>query len=223
MEITRTQTLTRRPPFRIEFTDNDSDRELTQRRLDALLFANAEIEYDKSLYRSERQRFEAGMMRRPLSIQQTFAYFGLMLGVFPPAALFTRFSLDTMVMVEDSWIILPFILIIMLSATVGYLSGKLVGKTVLEAEKLSWTRMLLVLPFVGLVWGIAAGSAGGIIVFIVGAFFGALLGSIVGACALPVFAIFHRIIKRGEFVELKHFLPIAFGVALAISAFMLGL
>lgn len=221
MEITRTQTLTRRPPFRIELTDND--RELTQRRLDALLFANAEIEYDKSLYRSERERFEAEMMRRPLSIQQTFAYFGLMLGVFPPAALFTRFSLDTMVLREDAWLILPFTLIILLSATVGRLTGKLVAKQVLEAEKLSWTRMLLVLPFVGLVWGIAAGAAGGLIVFIVGAFFGALIGSIVGALVLPVFAIFHRIVKRGEFIELKHFLPIALGVALTISAFILGL
>lgn len=223
MEITRTQTLTRRPPYRIEFTDNDSDRELTQRRLDALLFANAEIEYDKSLYRSDRERLEAEMMRRPLSVQQTFAYFGLMLGVFPPAALFTRFSLDTMVLREEAWMLIPFALINILSAAVGYFSGKLVGRTVLEAEKLSWTRMLLVLPFVGLVWGIAAGGAGGLIVFIVGAFFGAFVGSIVGAFALPVFAVFHRSLKRGEFIELKHFLPIAFGVALAISAFILGL
>ncbi len=175
------------------------------------------------MYRSDRERLEAEMMRKPLSIQQTFAYLGLLLGIFPPAALFARFSLDTSVLQDDAWILILFAIINLLSATVGYFSGKLVGSTVLEAEKLSWTRMLLVLPFVGMVWGIAAGGAGGLIVFIIGAFFGALVGGIVGSFALPVFTVFHRSLKRGESIELKHFLPIAFGIALSISAFILGL
>ncbi len=79
------------------------------------------------------------------------------------------------------------------------------------------------LPFVGILWGIMAGGAGGIISFVVGAFFGPLIGSLVGAAALPFFSIFHRLLKRGDKMENKHFLPLAFGIAFIISAFFLGL
>ena len=65
--------------------------------------------------------------------------------------------------------------------------------------------MILALPFLGLLWGIVSGGAGGIIVFIIGAFFGALLGGIVGSVALPAFTILHRSLKKGEMIELKHF------------------
>jgi hypothetical protein len=68
-----------------------------------------------------------------------------------------------------------------------------------------------------------AGGAGGIIIFGVGAFFGAMVGSLVGSVALPFFSIFHRLLKRGDKIESKHFLPLAFGIAFIISAFFLGL
>ncbi len=83
--------------------------------------------------------------------------------------------------------------------------------------------MLLVSPFVGMCWGILAGGAGGTIIFVVGALVGALLGAIVGALALPIFTVFHRLLKRGDQIEEKHFLPLAFGITLVISAFVLGL
>lgn len=83
--------------------------------------------------------------------------------------------------------------------------------------------MLLALPFVGILWGILAGGAGGIIIFVVGAVFGAMLGAAVGSVALPVFAIFHRLLKTGEFIDRRQFLPLAFGITLIISAFILGL
>ncbi len=69
----------------------------------------------------------------------------------------------------------------------------------------------------------AVPKAGGTIIFVVGALVGALLGAIVGALALPIFTVFHRLLKRGDQIEEKHFLPLAFGTALAISAFVLGL
>ena len=83
--------------------------------------------------------------------------------------------------------------------------------------------MLLTMPFIGFLWGASAGAAGGVVIFIFGALFGAVLGGIVGAAALPVFATLHRWLKKGEFIELKHFLPLAFGIVLTICGFILGL
>ena len=111
----------------------------------------------------------------------------------------------------------------LISAVVGYFSGKFIGKTVGELEKASWMKMLFVLPFIGIVWGILAGGAGGIIVFIVGALFGASLGAMVGSVALPIFTIFHRLLKKGDVIDGKLFFPIAFGITLIICAFILGL
>jgi hypothetical protein len=83
--------------------------------------------------------------------------------------------------------------------------------------------MILMMPLIGLLWGMISGGAGGVIVFIFGAFFGAILGGIVGSLALPLFTIFHRLMKKGENIELKHFLPIAFGITFIICGFILGL
>jgi hypothetical protein len=74
-----------------------------------------------------------------------------------------------------------------------------------------------------ILWGIIAGGSGGLIIFLVGAFFGAFVGGTVGAVALPAFAVFHRVLKRGDVMEYKHFLPLALGVTLTICSFILGL
>ena len=83
--------------------------------------------------------------------------------------------------------------------------------------------MLPALALIGLLWGAVSGAAGGVIVFFFGAFFGAVLGGIVGSVALPLFTVFHRWLKKGESIELKHFLPVAFGVTFVICGFILGL
>jgi hypothetical protein len=67
------------------------------------------------------------------------------------------------------------------------------------------------------------GAAGGIFIFIIGALFGAILAAMVGSIAVPAFTIFHRLLKRGEMIERKHFLPLAFGITFIITAFILGL
>jgi hypothetical protein len=83
--------------------------------------------------------------------------------------------------------------------------------------------MVFALPFRGVLWGIITGGAGGIIVFFIGAFFGALLGSMVGSVALPAFTVFHRLLKKGDLMDARHFLPIGFGVTFIICALILGL
>jgi len=167
---------------------------------------------------------EAALLKNPVSLENTFAYFGLLLGVFPPAAMFTRFLIDARIFQsEDFWILGVIFIVNLISAVVGYFSGKLIGKIVGELEKISWHKMILALPFVGILWGIIAGGAGGIIIFIIGAFFGAFLGATVGSVALPAFAILHRLLKRGDEIDRKHFLPLAVGITFIISAFFLGL
>lgn len=185
---------------------------------------NAQTARERSLYASEKEKIEAESMKNPLSSEQAFSYLGLLLGAFTPAAFFTRILLDGKnFRIEDAWVLGVMFVVNLISAAVGFFSGKLIGMTVREVEKLSWTKMVLLLPFVGITWGILAGGAGGVIIFIIGAIFGALLGALVGAAALPIFTIFHRLLKRGDKIERKHFLPLAFGTSLIVSAFILGL
>ena len=172
------------------------------------------------MYNSDREEMEAGMMKNPLSLEQTFSYLGLLLGAFPPAAMFIRFAVDGKI---DGWVFGVMFIINLISAVVGFFSGKVVAKMVRLAESTSWTSMLLLLPVIGLIWGIVTGAAGGVVVFFFGAFFGAVLGGIVGGIALPFFTIFHRLLKKGESIELKHFLPVAFGVTFVICGYILGL
>lgn len=222
MESAKTQTATYRNDFNPLV--NDGGDEITLKRLNTLLNLNAETSREKTMFRSERERTEAALMKDPLTEKQAFAYFGLLLGTFPPAAIFARLLTDAgNLHGDDYWMIGVMAIVNLISAIVGYFSGKLIGKIVASFEKLSWTKMLLAMPFIGILWGIMAGGAGGIIIFVVGAVFGAMLGAAVGSIALPVFAVFHRLLKTGDVIDRREFLPLAFGITLAISAFILGL
>lgn len=222
METRNTPTANR--PFDLAFASRQSDDELTQKRLDALLALNAQTAREQSLFRSEQEKIDGALMEKPWSVEKTFAHFGLLLGVFPPLAMFFKFfSVEGVFRAENFWLIGVIAIINLISAVVGYFSGKFVGRLVAELEKLSWSKMILTLPFIGMFWGILAGGAGGVIVFGIGAIFGAMLGAAVGAVALPAFTIIHRLLKTGDKFERKHFLPVGFGIALVISAFILGL
>lgn len=221
MEYGNTTAAARRRAPLAEFDGSD---QLVRQRLIALLETNAKIAREKSIFASETEKLDYALMKNPLSVEKAFAHFGLLLGTFPPAAFFTRFFIDARIpQSSDFWILGVVAVVILICAVVGYFSGKFIGKAVSRLEKASWSKMLAALPFVGIFWGMMAGGAGGIIIFVVGAFFGALIGGLVGGAALPVFTVFHRLLKRGDKIEMKHFLPLAFGIAFVISAFFLGL
>jgi hypothetical protein len=165
-------------------------------------------------------------MKSPLTTEKAMAYFGAMLGLFPPFAMFSRFvfnHFENAHTSDDFWIIPLLLFVNFVCTVVGYFSGRLLGKAVAELEKHSWTAMLLTMPFIGLVWGVLTGAAGGIFIFVIGAFFGAMIAAAVGSVALPAFAIFHRWLKRGDVIEEKHFFPIALGISCIITALILGL
>ncbi len=223
MESRNTQTATR-PPSLDQYAQFESENELVVKRLNNLIAINTETERQKVLFKSEREQYEAEMMKNPFTLEKTFSYFGLMLGTFPPMAFFVKFIVDAGSFQRDEfWMVGVFFIVNLISAVVGFFSGKYIGKTVKELEKLSWTKMILTAPFIGLVWGIIAGGAGGIIIFLVGALFGAMLGGLVGAAALPTFVALHRLLKKGDLIEQKHFFPIAFGITFTICSFILGL
>lgn len=90
-------------------------------------------------------------------------------------------------------------------------------------ENRSWNFMLSALPFIGILWGIITGGTGGIFIFLIGAVAGAVIAAMVGGIAVPAFAIFHRLLKKGEMIERNQFLPLALGITFIISAFILGL
>lgn len=208
----------------MDLESRDPDPEMTRARLDALLQANAAVELAHTQRVSRQDQLLAETMTSPLPVQKTFAYFGLLLGTFPPATLFLRYAVDSQLFSSDELWLIPLLAIVnMTSAIVGYFTGKYVGTIVGKLENSTWPAMILLLPFVGLLWGIAAGGAGGFIIFIIGAVFGAAVGGAVGAAALPLFVVTHRLLKRDEMIEMKHFLPLAFGITLTICSFILGL
>lgn len=223
MERERTKTFQRREKFGA-YARSESADELTAQRLEWLLAQNFVPARDNSLLGGEREEYQFRLMKNPLDTQTTFAYFGLMLGIFPPAAFFTRILLNARdFRFEDSWIFGLIAVVTLLTSIVGFFSGKYIGKIVREIEDYPWWSMILLLPFVGALWGIVAGGAGGAVILLFGAFFGAAIGGAVGAAALPVFAVFHRLLKIGDAIEFKHFLPAASAVVFSICAFILGL
>ncbi len=223
MDTRNTQT-TIRQTAQFPFEDYQSADELALQRLESLLSINAETARQKAMYRSEREKIDASLMENPIGLKQSLSYFGFMLGLFTPAAIFTRFLMDTgNFRNEDSWIFGVLAVVNLVTAITGYFSGKLIAKMIVKIENHSWLPMLFLLPLIGILWGIMSGAAGGAIILLFGAIFGAFFGALVGSIALPFFTIFHRMLKKGEFMEFKHFLPLSLGITFTICAFILGL
>ena len=225
MESNRNQPITYAPEgFEFPHTIGNSDN--IETRLDELLKLNRETALEKETFRDENERFEASLLENPLTTKEAFAQFGLMLGLFPPLAIFSKFiyhSLFKNPYNDDTWVIFLLIVVNFVCAVTGYYSGKMIGQIVSSIEKMNWGSMLLIAPFIGILWGVMTGAAGGIFIFVVGAFFGAAIASLVGAVALPIFTIFHRMLKKGDVIERDQFLPVALGITFIISALFLGL
>ncbi len=195
-----------------------------EEKLDALLAANAEFANNNSESDYASENAAVNSIENPISIEGAFSYFGLLLGIFPPAAFFLKMLFDIGEFKgESAWLLLLMVVVNAAAASVGYFSGKVVGKIVFSLEKYPWWMMMLLMPFIGILWGMTSGGTAGLFVFIFGAIFGAAIGGAVGGTALPLFALFHRLFKKGDKIERKLFLPIAFGISLMISAFILAM
>jgi hypothetical protein len=206
------------------FTDTIFDSQFgdEETRLETLLAANAEIASRKQTFRKEKHESEAALMQSPVAAKDAYEYFGLLLGLLPPAAIFGKtvgYGLN-----EPNAVVFAFCL--MMNLTCAFV-GKYIGKTFADSftgfERKSWTRMLVLSSLLGFCWAIITGAAGGAIFFGVGAIFGAVCAIPVGMAAFPAFASIHRLLERGNQIEWRHFLPLAFGISTVISAFILGM
>lgn len=173
------------------------------------------------MYRYEQEEFEASLMRLPMSPAKAYGIFGAMLGTFPPAAIFAQIF-ERPLGNGDAGLIALCVFMNLVCASVGYGMGKVTGKMMIELEKGSISKMIFLAPLVGSLWALVTGFSGAAIFFVIGGFFGAMIALPVGLAAFPVFAIFHRLMKRGAKIELKHLLPIAFGITAVIAALILG-
>ncbi len=222
MESNKTQTATYHKNS-FEFANNFSEDDDVQARLNTLLELNRETANENSLFKNIQEELAEKTMAFPIKTEKAYALFGLLLGTFPPMAMFSSVAYSSLKRSDDFWLLFVLFLMNSVCSVVGYFAGKFVGRIMAELERKSWLFMLSLAPFVGILWGIMAGGAGGLIFILIGAIVGGIIAAIVGGSAFPVFSIFHRLMKKGDSIERDHFLPIAFGITFIISAFILSL
>jgi hypothetical protein len=196
--------------------------------LNWLLAANAQASEHDRLFRNGAEEAQMLLMSRTVSAQRAYALFGMLLGALPPAAIFARLlgygaNGSMRMMMSDAALFILCLLMNVVSCLGGYLLGSALSRGAFKLERSSWTRMLLVMPLIGAVWGIATGAMGGVFFFGGGAIIGAAFALPIGMIGFLLFAILHRMLERGGMIETRHFLPLACGITSIIAALILGL
>jgi hypothetical protein len=165
------------------------------------------------------------MMRRPVSIERSYALFGLLLGAFPSAAIFLKLfgsHSSSLKILISGWSLL-----FLLSSIACGLAGRFIGSKFSQMaeplERGSWSKLLFSSPMIGVLWGAITGAFGGFILFGFGAIFGALFAIPVGLLAFLLFMPLHRLLAHGGMIEAQHLWPLACGVTLTLTALILGL
>jgi len=196
----------------------------TQVRLDWFLAQNAETARLRAAYRSDLEKMEAELMKYPIPAADAYAYFGSFLGGIPLFTLTLRSLFeDTNTDSSKVGLLVLMFVVAAASSAAGFVSGKVVGPIALKIERFRWSTMLPLLPVIGFIWGAVAGTAGGLLAFGIGAIFGFFIGGFLGTISVPLFVIVHRLMKRGESIELRHFLPLSFGIVLVLCAFIFSM
>jgi len=162
-------------------------------------------------------------MRAPLDAAEAYGWFGLLLGLFPPAALFCRLFL--LRLQGNELVAYACLCVVMLAVccAVGRQMSRFVSRQIGEPRRYAWPGLLLVASVLGAFWGLVAGGAGGAAYFGVGALAGAFFAVPVGAVAFPAFALLHRQVSRSGMIEEGLMWPLAFGVPAATAAAILGM
>ena len=202
----------------------DGDDRIVEQRLAELLKLNAEIGREKKIYRSDSERIQARLMTRPIDSRKAFSYFGLVIGSLPPFALVFKIIGETMPAQRIPILFLTLLAVAGIATGVsGYASGRFVPSLVSRVSQFRLPNRLALISLIGLAWGTVSGALGGLFIFLVGSIFGGIAGGVIGAVTLPILVAFHSALRTGDFIEIKHFLPIAFGITLTLCALILGL
>lgn len=168
------------------------------------------------------------LMRRPLSANRAYALLGMATGLIPPFAIMAKmfhfFEVNSLSSSSnDALILLLMVLVNIVCGLTGFAYGSLLSRAAFDLERASWKRMLVLMPFLGAVWGLLSGASGGFFFFGYGAIAGGTIALPIGMVAFTLFAICHRLLERGGMIDTRHLLPIACGIAMTIAALVLGL
>ncbi|CAN5642236.1 hypothetical protein BH24ACI3_BH24ACI3_03720 [soil metagenome] len=167
---------------------------------------------------------ESGTVSRAVDSAKAHAFFGLTLGLIPTTAVFAKlFNFGSTFRIEDIWILIPAALAVAGTSWVGWRFGGLAACWVERAGDSGISTIILTIPLIGAVWGLAAGTVGGAFMFVFGAIFGAVIGAAVGTVSLPIFTLFHQLLKQDDDIDVRHLLPLSFGISSVVAAFVLGL
>lgn len=193
-------------------------------RLNWLVAANAEESRRRKLFRNAAQEEELLLMRRPIDARRAFALLGLLLGLFPPAAIFIKmFGYGATGYQTNAILFFICLLMNLTCAAAGYGMGKALSRAVEQAERRRWSVMMMLLPLIGAAWGAVTGFAGGLVFVGIGAIFGAVFAIPIGALSFALFAPLHRALARGGMIDARHFWPLAYGASLLSAALVLGM
>lgn len=164
----------------------------------------------------EQEERRALSMRRPLTPEQAYRWFGTFLGLLPPFALFNRI-LDGAGHERFKWVLL-FVLMNVVCCLVGRWFGGYLGRWAGDPRTRTRVGFALAVFVMAIGWSVVTGGLGGALFFGIGALFGVFCAAPVALAAFPVFAILHRLISRGGMIEERHTWPLAFGIPLTIAA-----
>ena len=195
-------------------------------RLKWLMLVNEHEERRRNLFRdaAEEEEMMLMQMRSTFNVRESFSLFGMLLGLFPPAAIFARMFGYGMVGPQSGAILfIGCVLMNLVCAIVGYYMGGVLGRAIVEMEKGSWTMMMLALPVIGAAWGAVTGAAGGLVFLGIGAMVGPIFAIPIGAMAFTCFAPLHRLLARGGMIEERHYWPLASAAALLPAALVMGM
>jgi hypothetical protein len=185
----------------------------------------AEIAETESGARARREAEEqaALLMQNPQPLVAAYGWFGLLLGLFPPAAIFCRFFKFGL---EDSnrliWASM-FAVALAVCGAIGRLTARFAAQSIAEPRRYHWLQLFLLAVLLGSFWGIVTGAAGGAVFFGVGSLAGILFAVPIGVAAFPLFALLHQQLSRDGMIEESLMWPLAFGLPLLVTAAVLGI
>lgn len=166
------------------------------------------------------REISTGFLARRLDLSTSLRYFGFAIGTVPTAAILLRlFVMDSS---PKPVVILLAVLATAVTGLVGYLTAGFTSAALDRVLSTSFLRSLLLVPIIGLAWGIISGAAGGLFLFVLGALVGGVIGGMVAGTGLPLFVgLFNLTAEEGE-ISVKRFLPIAAGISGSAAALFLG-
>lgn len=165
--------------------------------------------------------------RPALTTGQAFARFGMLMGLFPPAAIFIRMFWGEITRhdFQFGWCLLVLTMNVVCCLVGRTMGGQLFsshGAAANNSGRPTWATTLVASALLGFVWGLATGASGGVFFFGIGAFFGAACAVPVALVGFPVFAALHRLLTRDGMIEAARLWPLAFGIPAVIAALILS-